>query len=647
MNHQEDQLGQARPLTAIDDKLAWGLESSPDGMVLTDDQGVMLMVNSRIEVLFGFDRAELLGREVEYLLAEHLRQAHIAHRLRYRADPRPRPMGGDLELWGCRNDGEEFPVEVSLSPLDIDEQTWLLATIRDVSERRSVEAHAKLVQHTIDAAHDGVFIFSPETLEFTYVNQGASDQLGYSQRELLTMTPLDVKPEFTESAFRELLEPLLTGDVPSRTYTTVYRRRSGVDMPVEILLESPEPAASDEPRLVIAIVRDITERRRAEAERDRHQAWLEALSEVRTWLLEQGSTEEALQLVCRHACELVDATDAVILSLVPRASMATVAASFGHHGDDLRLIELPLHDTALGRALTGSESLQFAAAADLGAEVAQAFTPLGIGPLIGATMQGSQGDVIGVLLTGRSESASLFEQGDLDIVKSFAHEASTAIGTAQARANDAQLSLFEDRERIAHDLHDMVIQRLFATGMSIQSLHPLVEDPLVRDRLVEAVVELDRTISEIRSTIFRLSRPPTSSVGTHIQSVVEGATQSLGFEPSLVFVGEIELMPEGLLHELTSALTEALSNVARHAEATAVTITVDVDGDEVRLVVTDNGVGIGGGITRGSGLDNLASRARHLNGSFTFEASARGGTTLSWVARGLHPKGPENDPAEA
>ena len=641
MSEDRDQewIGENRPSVTVDDALAWGMvESSPDGMVLTDDHGVILMLNGRIEAMFGVERTELVGCKVEDLLAARHRQAHTAHRLRYRADPRPRSMGVGLDLWGCRRDGREFPVEVSLSPLTIDEQTWFVATVRDVSERRAAEAHVKLVQHTIDSAHDGVFMFTPGSLRFTYVNQGASDQLGYSQSELLTMTPLHATPEFDEAQFRSLLEPVLEEEVPSLRFTTLLRRRSGVDVPVEVVLESPEPTSSDQPRQVIAIVRDITERKRAEAERDRHRAWLEALSSIRSWLLEQGSTEYALELVCRYACDLVDASDAVIVGRNPGSSVATVVAAVGRHAEEIRRIQLSLADTALGRALAGSESLEFANAADdLGPEVARAFTAVDIGPLIGATMQDPQGEVVGVLLTGRLRGENLFEAEDLNFVRSFAHEASAAIGAAQAQANDAQLSLLEDRERIAHDLHDMVIQRLFVTGMGIQSLYPLVADAVVKDRLTEAVVELDRTISEIRSTIFRLSHPESATVPATIRSVVDGAAQALGFEPSLAITGDVETIEGRLAHELVSALSESLSNVARHARATMTDVRIEVTDEQVLLEVSDDGVGISDGMARGNGLDNLASRARRLNGSFRFGTNTNGGTTLSWVARGFHP----------
>lgn len=468
--------GTTRPLSDVDDEHAWAMvESSPDGMVLADEAGAILLVNAQVEKLFGYDRVELLGRPVEQLVPERFRLAHRTHRTHYRADPQSRAMNSGIDLRGVRKDGTEFPVEVSLSPTVGRGPLRVIATVRDVSERRANEARVRLIQQTIDAAHDGVFMFAPGDLRFTYVNQGACNQLGYSRDELLAMTPLHIKPGLTDAEFRHLLAPILDGERSSRTFTTTHRHCLGADTPIEVLIEYPETVDGHE-RVLVAVVRDLTERTRAEAERER------------------------------------------------------------------------------------------------------------------------------------------------------------------ARA---QLSLLEERERIAHDLHDMVIQRLFATGMRLQGMQSLITDPVANGRLVEAVIELDRTIAEIRSTIFSLGQPEPTTVIARLQAELAVGSTSLGLEPDLVVEGDVEVIDEALAGELVAVLSEALSNAARHAEASRVAIRLMVGTDQVSLQVSDDGIGIDQNVSMGNGLDNLAGRAARLGGWFRFVTNADGGTTLDWVVRG--PKGPNTE----
>jgi two-component system sensor histidine kinase DevS len=252
-----------RPLSEVGlgDELGWEVvEAAPDGMVLADEGGQILLVNRQIEALFGYERTELLGRPVEDLVPDQLRGVHRAHRTRYRAEPRTRAMGTDLKLRARRKDGTEFPVEVSLSPLRFDGGLLVVAAVRDVSERAAAEAELRRVYDLLDATRDAVLIFDWESLRFSYANQGAAAQLGYRVDELLTMTMLHVAPEFTEAELRERLAPLNDGAVESLTFTTTHRRRDGTDLPVEILVQAGPTDPETGSRSFVKIVRDITDR---------------------------------------------------------------------------------------------------------------------------------------------------------------------------------------------------------------------------------------------------------------------------------------------------------------------------------------------------------------------------------------------------
>jgi signal transduction histidine kinase len=210
---------------------------------------------------------------------------------------------------------------------------------------------------------------------------------------------------------------------------------------------------------------------------------------------------------------------------------------------------------------------------------------------------------------------------------------------AEAQHEHERLALYEDRDRIARDLHDLVIQRLFATGMSLQGatrLGPL--DPAVEVRISNAVDALDETIREIRQTIFALHEPktgPSSGVRGRVLRETEQSAAVLGFQPSLRFVGPVDSAVSASLSEhLMAVLREALSNVMKHAGAQHVEVTVEVDSMMVMLTVIDDGIGIeNDGVSGMSGIANLYSRAQDVDGTCSLErVNESGGTRLIWRA---------------
>jgi PAS domain S-box-containing protein len=205
----------------------------------------------------------------------------------------------------------------------------------------------------------------------------------------------------------------------------------------------------------------------------------------------------------------------------------------------------------------------------------------------------------------------------------------------QERLADAtrRRMLAEDHERIARELHDTVIQELFAVGMALQAVQGDAEPPQVAQRLATAVDEIDEIIRRIRGVIFDLSRPAGERRGLRAALIdaVASMTPSLGFEPKLVFDGPIDgAVSDAVADHLVPTVREALSNVARHARASGVEVWLGVT-DTVRLVVVDDGIGIGSSTGRRSGLANLARRAALLGGSLSIEERPGGGTRLEWV----------------
>jgi signal transduction histidine kinase len=244
-----------------------------------------------------------------------------------------------------------------------------------------------------------------------------------------------------------------------------------------------------------------------------------------------------------------------------------------------------------------------------------------------------------LLLTSSSQHWA--ERGGSMAARSFAGQAALAVEFTRARAEHDRLALLEERDRIGRDLHDLVIQRLFATGMVLQGAQRLTGDPELTDRIARAVDELDQTIREVRSTIFALhnvSDGSSSGLRSQVLQEIAAATNALGFEPTVRFDGPIDSSVSELVREhVVAALREALSNAARHANATRVRVSLSVESDEVVLIVTDNGQGIAVSVDRRSGLANLEQRAGSSGGRFTIEPvtdehGGAQGTRVIWRA---------------
>jgi signal transduction histidine kinase len=243
-------------------------------------------------------------------------------------------------------------------------------------------------------------------------------------------------------------------------------------------------------------------------------------------------------------------------------------------------------------------------------------------------------EVFGNLYLTDKTSAEVFSDVDEELVVALAGAAAVAIENARLHTRVSELALLEDRERIARDLHDTVIQRLFATGLSLQGAYRLTKRPEVADRIQSAVDDLDDTVKHIRTVIFGLEagKTPGEGLRTRVMSLVREANGALGFAPGTTFGGPVDtVVEEAVAVELLATLREALSNVARHAGAGRVELAVEVEPEgTVVLRVSDNGRGIDDGARRGHGLANMAERAERLGGRCSVGAADGGGTLVEW-----------------
>lgn len=245
-----------------------------------------------------------------------------------------------------------------------------------------------------------------------------------------------------------------------------------------------------------------------------------------------------------------------------------------------------------------------------------------------------RGQVFGNLYLTDKRDGDVFSDIDEELVVALAAAAGVAIENARLHSRVQEMTLLQDRERIARDLHDTVIQRLFATGLTLQGAARLAQRPEVAERIQQAVEDLDDTVREIRTAIFELHTPrgPGVSLRKRLLDLVDEMSAVLGFAPALRFDGPVDtLVPAEVGEHAAAALREALSNVARHAGATHVDVDVTAGGGTLSVRVADDGVGITDRRRPGGrGLENLSSRAEALGGGFEIETRAQGGTLVDW-----------------
>ncbi|MCU1623120.1 MAG: hypothetical protein JWL79_1965 [Frankiales bacterium] len=346
------------------------------------------------------------------------------------------------------------------------------------------------------------------------------------------------------------------------------------------------------------------------AESRRRGAWMEAGRIVSTALLSGTQREDVIALVVERAREVLTA-DVAFVALASDGKLHVETAS----GCDGPALLHQLHGPL-------SEVLRTGVTQDVGADgMSGAAVPLG-----------PEGRPCpGVLVTLWITRPTPWHTGDL---AGFAAQAAVALELAERRGETERFAIVHDRDRIGRDLHDLVIQRLFATGMQLQSAVRMVDQDAsaAKVRINRAVDELDGTIRELRSTIYGLQAPLEGrpSLRAQVLNVMEGAAVTLGFSPTLRLDGLLDTLstPEVAEHVLAT-LREALSNTARHAHASQVEVQVAIWGSTLQLRVEDNGIGMPEDAAR-SGLVNLASRADQLGGSMRVTSGREQGTRLDW-----------------
>lgn len=456
----------------LGDDFSWSiLDVMPESVIVVASDGEIAYANDRAAEVFAATTSDLVGTCIDNLVPQAFcgeRGTRPTHSGLHTEGP---TTGAGVAFRARRLDGTEFSIEVGLGQIQLGDTTFILATVRDVTEQIAAEDHLQRVLRTLDFSDDALFMFDADTLRYIYVNEGGARLVGYDRDEFFEMTPLDINAHSSEAEFRDLVQRLLHGPDAQVRHKAVLLRHDGTEVPVDKTFHA--APARDGSRWIIVTARDVSEQLAAEEELRRKQAALQA-----------------------------------------------------------------------------------------------------------------------------AESVALVAQ---------------------------------DRERIARDLHDTVIQRLFGTGLSLQSVAAMAEGR-VRDRLELAIDDIDETIRELRSAIFSLNgavHADTGSLRSILLEVIIESARGSGIEPRLQLDGALDSLSPAIVEHLVPTLREALSNVTKHARAQNVHVVVAAH-DEVAIIVTDDGVGVSGEVLGGRGLVNLRERAAALGGTVELTALPERGTRFTW-----------------
>ncbi|MDQ1733661.1 MAG: hypothetical protein QOK10_3820 [Pseudonocardiales bacterium] len=363
----------------------------------------------------------------------------------------------------------------------------------------------------------------------------------------------------------------------------------------------------------------------------RRQRWLEASTEI-TQLLLSVEGEEPLNVIARTVCDIADADVVTVVLPTEDDQRLMVEVAAGDGADRLTGLTYPLEDSVAGLAITSGRPVLIGNVDEQHDYQMHLSKAVPVGPVMVLPLVASQ-RVRGALVVGRLHGRRQFTEADLDIATIFANHAAVALELSDARTDEQRMALLEDRDRIARDLHDHVIQRLFAAGLTVQSVASALGSSGPSKRLPGVVDDIDATIRQIRTSIFQLRGPLGPETGTarkQLLAIAAESTGSIGFEPQIRFSGPVDsVVDDDVLEDLVAVLREALANVARHAEASHSEVSVTVNAGEITLEVSDDGRGVDS--ERRSGLANLQARAETHGGTLLLIAPRDEGTRLIWT----------------
>jgi signal transduction histidine kinase len=359
----------------------------------------------------------------------------------------------------------------------------------------------------------------------------------------------------------------------------------------------------------------------------RRQQWSAASAQIAASLL-SGGRDDALSTIAETTAQLADAD--VVCIVLPRGEHDLVVDTVGGiDGDRFRTLVFPREGSIVAAALDSGAPIRRDELGEVDTVEPDARLLLGPSMIIPLVADDT---TIGALAISRLAGRRRFSDSDLELASDFADQCAIALALERGRADREKLSVLQDRGRIARDLHDHVIQRLFGAGLTLQAVGSEIDDALLRERVEEQVGALDEAIGSIRTAIFALtSRRPNESVKHRIMDVVAAHDSTTGPTPRLVLSGPIDsTVSEDMVDDVLAAVSEGVANVARHARASSATVSVAVEADRLIVRVEDDGAGPGSG-SRRSGTANLEERAARWGGTSRLRPRDPSGSVLDWT----------------
>ncbi len=400
------------------------------------------------------------------------------------------------------------------------------------------------------------------------------------------------------------------------------------------------PFTAEDEELVLALAATASiaiENARLYEESRRRQEWLRASGEISRQLLDPEA--EYSDTLHRIATSVKRLAAADVVTLVRPTdddpSQLEVVVATGAAERELVGLRYPKHDSLAWQAMQQGHGVRLEAADQQPGVYLHLRPYIPVSQAMALPLRDETGPR-GAIVAGRVTPPTPFTDADLDMAETFAGQAAIALELSDARADQQRLGVLVDRWRIAGDLHDHVIQQLFATGLSLQSIAATVNDKIIAQRLTRTVEELDETIQQIRSTIFALRESSSRSLRGATLAIVDQLAPVLPVRPDIQLVGPLDtVVDDAIVGDVEAVLRESLTNVAKHAHASKIRVRIQADGQHLGITVTDNGVGLGHR-TRRSGLANLHRRAQRYRGDFSVGNASEGGLRLQWSIP-LHP----------
>jgi PAS domain S-box-containing protein len=555
------------------------LESPIDALIVVDQHGLIQMVNTQMEKMFGYSRDELFGQTMEILLPHRFRPQHRQHLQRYMEHPKMRPMGTGLELWGMSKEGREFPVEISLNPLQTTGAPLVSAAIRDVSERKLAEKQVARLARILEASDSEIYLFDAVTLRFTFANQGALQNTGYTATELQDLTPLDLALSEDVASFEARLGALRNQRDTTLQFSSHCRRKDGSFYPVDIHLQL---FGSEQPPVFSIVAFDTSEREAT-----------------------QKALRESQQRVAMHVASTPLAVlewrseDGIITAWNPAAERI-----FGYSATEV----------------VGQRHANFITPEDTRGNLKKIWSGQFAESGFRSTLKNLRKD--GRMIT--CEWYTTLIQSDDQRVAALALDV-----TARQRAiNDLVTVQEEERSRISRDLHDHVGQLL--TGLNL-GLSAAIDNPKP-----QKLLELKRLGAVILDDVRRISRDmrPALLDELGLEAAIRRFSRELIKENLEVDI--LVRVPETLERNTATVIyrvtQEALTNIVRHADARHASVIVTTSSEGLQLIVEDDGIGFDPNLvtaTEHIGLSSMRERVELLGGTFAVESSLESGTTIS------------------